>query len=189
MMKADRHKKNARLTVNEMRTHLRGTAFEAFCDWLTGPDKEVSRRWASFDRSCEGSLSGPEISMAVEEYLASSDGRRDPAHQVVSHMCAARFDPRASEHATVYAGSRSGAMRAVWAANNGDEGDEEAFPEELAGLVEGLHEGDGNEEALEYKRNAERLQKRLSEVELQIREQDRQHQLREAQRRGRRGYS
>lgn len=60
----DRHQRNGQLTVNEMRTYLSGTPYEAFSKW-------VSQRGAlrAVDLDLSGHLSLPELTTAVRLYL------------------------------------------------------------------------------------------------------------------------
>ena len=51
MQRADRHCRNGELTVNEMKTFLRGTSYASFADWVARP-----RNMAKHDFDRDGTL-------------------------------------------------------------------------------------------------------------------------------------
>jgi len=67
MAAADRHCGNKMLSVNEVRTFLRGGQFGAFADWLTG---DRLRQFRTFDRDRDGALDQQELSCAVRAWLS-----------------------------------------------------------------------------------------------------------------------
>jgi len=68
MQSADKHHRNSRLSVNEMRTFLRGTEFVMFMNWLSG-SKGKRGRMAQFDRDGDGTIDMEELEAAVGTFL------------------------------------------------------------------------------------------------------------------------
>jgi len=68
MRRADRHCRNKELTVNELRTFLRNTEFEAFSEWLSAPQSR-NRAWKRHDADWSGALGLRELEGAVQAYL------------------------------------------------------------------------------------------------------------------------
>jgi len=62
MAAADRHCGNKLLSVNEVRTFLRGTIHEPFGEWLTG---DRLKHFRSFDRDRDGALNSAELTQAI----------------------------------------------------------------------------------------------------------------------------
>ena len=54
MRAADRHNRNGELTVNELRTYLRGTEYQAFVGWFTGLGTGLGGTFLSFDADANG---------------------------------------------------------------------------------------------------------------------------------------
>ena len=71
MEQADRHQRNGLLSVNEMRTFLRGGEFEAFSEWLSPPQMR-NVCWAQYDWDKDGALDMNELQAAVVQYLRES---------------------------------------------------------------------------------------------------------------------
>jgi len=62
--KADRHCHNGQLSINEMRTFLKGTEFETFSSWLT-----QIPTFSRFDKNRNGAIDRKELRRALKEYL------------------------------------------------------------------------------------------------------------------------
>lgn len=77
MSLSDRHLHNGRLTVNEMRTFLRGTAYEGFSQWLNGTGVNLGGQFHRYDLDCDGTMDAAELEEAASVYLAEgiSSGR------------------------------------------------------------------------------------------------------------------
>ena len=71
MDQADRHQRNGVLSVNELRTFLRGGEFGAFAEWLAPPGRR-STNWRQYDWDSDGGLDMSELTAAVGQYLEES---------------------------------------------------------------------------------------------------------------------
>jgi len=76
MDSADKHSRNGRLSVNEMRTFLRGGPFEAFTAWLTGARGGDRGHFSRFDKDMDGSINTTELEAAVLGYLLDDQSHR-----------------------------------------------------------------------------------------------------------------
>ena len=86
MKTADRHCRNGALTVNEMRTFLRGSKWDSFMAWLSAPHtKDV--HWKQHDRDLNGSMDIAELEEAVAAYL------RDTKESESEEQTAAQWRP------------------------------------------------------------------------------------------------
>ena len=60
MRQADRHLRNGRLTVNEMRTFLKGSEHQDFGEWLSAP-RTRDHMWKRYDLDMDGGLDVHEL--------------------------------------------------------------------------------------------------------------------------------
>jgi len=63
MQLADRHTKNGRLTVNELKTYLRGTTYEPFADWIS-----QRGHLSKHDGDHDGVLDIDELGSAISDF-------------------------------------------------------------------------------------------------------------------------
>jgi len=73
MAVGDRHYRNGRLSVNEMRTFLKGTSHEDFVIWLTGPGTRLTGNFRIFDLDCDGAIDLQELQRAVQSYYDDTE--------------------------------------------------------------------------------------------------------------------
>ena len=73
MKRADGHFRNGELTINEMRTFLKATEFEAFANWLT----EI-KTFRFYDKNRNGAIDKKELKRAMIDYLNK--------YEEISHM-------------------------------------------------------------------------------------------------------
>ena len=83
MAAADRHCGNKSLSVNELRTFLKGGEFEEFSDWLTG---DRLRQFRNFDRDRDGALDRPELTDAVMAWMEENGNRAQTGESGVGEV-------------------------------------------------------------------------------------------------------
>jgi len=74
MASADKHSRNGHLSVNEIRTFLRGGPYESFAGWLTGGGAGRGN-FSRFDKNKDGWIDLVELEEAVLDYLIEQEGR------------------------------------------------------------------------------------------------------------------
>ena len=109
MDQADRHQRNGVLSVNELRTFLRGGEFGAFAEWLAPPGRR-STVWRQYDWDSDGGLDMTELTAAVGQYLEESAAEQQQQQgQVNAATCnvSRLFSPGCVAHTTMAASSRN----------------------------------------------------------------------------------